>query len=213
MKLDKLVLKRFDELEGKAEKVNKTYHKSEYLEHVDIELYDEWSTSVLSLFKRIFGEKSDHYSNFKILYSVHAGRFNTFRRCRGIFNAAKEDYECGYLFNLKSLVSAEISEDVLEQAEKLFKSDYKDAACVLAGVALETSLKDLCMRQGIKPGNLDRMNADLRKDGKYNVSMQTQITAWYHHRNNAAHGDWGEYTSEDVKDMIKGVRRFIAEYL
>jgi hypothetical protein len=45
--------------------------------------------------------------------------------------------------------------------------------------------------------------------------MQKQITAWADRdrRNNAAHGKWGEYTSDDVKDMIEGTRRFIAEYL
>ncbi|GBE56060.1 hypothetical protein BMS3Bbin16_00258 [archaeon BMS3Bbin16] len=114
---------------------------------------------------------------------------------------------------VKRETSEEISEDVLEQAEELLKSGYKDLACVLAGVALETSLKDLCSRHGIKHGRLNKMNADLRKADAYNVGMQKQITAWAHHRNKAAHGEWGEYTSEDVKYMIRGVRRFIAEYL
>jgi len=172
------------------------------------------TTSTLGLFQRVFGENSIHYTNFNKHYN-DTGYLeeDRFYKCAGIFLAAWEDYKGGYLFNLKSLISAEISEDVLEQAEELLKSDYKDPACVLAGVALETSLKDLCSRQDIKLGKLDKMNADLRKAEAYNIGMQKQITAWAHHRNKAAHGEWGEYTSEDVKDMIKGVRRFIAEYL
>ena len=57
------------------------------------------------------------------------------------------------------------------------------------------------------------MNADLRKAGIYNVGMQKQITAWADRRNSAAHGDWHEYTDDDVKAMIEGVNRFIAERL
>jgi len=57
------------------------------------------------------------------------------------------------------------------------------------------------------------MNADLYKLGLYNSGMQKQITAWVDRRNNAAHGKWDAYTEEDVKDMINGINRFIAEHL
>lgn len=57
------------------------------------------------------------------------------------------------------------------------------------------------------------MNVDLCKAGLYNVTKQKQITAWAGLRNDAAHGDWDKYTSDDVQDMIKGVRRFMADFL
>lgn len=101
----------------------------------------------------------------------------------------------------------------MEQAEELLKSGYKDPACFIAGVTLETALKDLCTRKSIPHGKLDKMNADLAKAGAYNIAKQKQITAWADLRNNAAHGKWDQYSAADVDDMIKGVNRFIADYL
>jgi len=45
---------------------------------------------------------------------------------------------------------------------------YKLAAAIIAGVVLETTLRDLCTRAGIGHGKLDKMNADLSKMGIYN---------------------------------------------
>ena len=47
----------------------------------------------------------------------------------------------------------------------------------------------------------------------YDKGLQKQITAWGHWRNKAAHGDWDEYDSADVSDMINGVRRFVSFHL
>ncbi len=209
MKTDQLINKRFEELLKKAEDIADT----ESEEAVDTEKFHEWGTSVLSLINRIFGEDSDHYKNFKKFYDKFDGYADSFKDCRGILIAAKEDHERGYIFNLKSLVNAEVLSNLLEQAEELLKANYKDPACIVAGVSLETALKDLCNRNGISIGKLDRMNADLCKAEIYNLGMQKQITTWADRRNNAAHGNWGAYTSDDIEDMIKGVKRFVAQYL
>ena len=213
MKLDQIVLKRFQELMDKAQQVEATRSKEDYLEFVDSEKFHEWGTSAMSLLQRVFGEESVHYTDF----NHHLGKFDRsateFEKCRGIFKAAKEDYEGGYLFMVKSLVSAEVLDDVLEQATHLLEAGHKDPGCVVARVALETTLKKLCDRQGIPYAKLDRMNADLCKAGLYNVGMQKQITTWADRGNNAAHGNWDEYSSDDVKDMIAGINRFIAEHL
>jgi len=111
------------------------------------------------------------------------------------------------------LVQAEVLDDALEQAAELLKAGYKEPACVVAGVSLETAVKELCTRQAISHGKLDKMNADLCKAGIYNMGWQKQITAWAERRNNAAHGKWDAYNNADVDDLIKGVNRFIAEYL
>ena len=115
--------------------------------------------------------------------------------------------------DVRGLIQAEVFDDVLEQATELLQAGYKDAACIVAGVALETTLKELCTRNGIPHSKLDRMNADLCKAGIYNMGMQKQITAWAERRNRAAHGEWKAYNEADVKDMIRGVTRMIAEHL
>ena len=127
--------------------------------------------------------------------------------------SAYSDYKNGYLIKIKSLVNAEVLETVIEQAEELFKAKYKDAACIITGVTLETALRKLCTDLDICIGKADKINADLVKAGKYNVLKQKQITAWLDLRNKAAHGKWEEYTEFDVKSMLDGVRNFLADYL
>lgn len=214
MQTDQLVLQRLDELLAKTDAVGKITHSGQYKAYIDVSLHAEWCTSVLSILERVFGADSVHYKNFLDSYKKgRLGEYNGFLEQYGILSAAKEDYKGGYLFKITSLVSAEVLDDALEQAAEFVRNGYKDAACIVVGVALETTLKRLCDREGIPHGKLDKMNADLAKKGFYNVSMQKQITAWAGLRNDAAHGNWNAYTIDDVKDMHKGVNRFIATQL
>lgn len=219
MKTNPLIEKRFAELAEKADAISaaKTFDfvgdSGEHYYNVNSADAKGWSTNVLNLLQRVFREDSIHFKHFteesKDIYNSE----KQFLRSLAIFQAAREDYQGGYLFNLESLVKAEVFDDVLEQAAALLKAGYKDPACVIAGVALETTLKDLCSRNSISHAKLDKMNSDLAKAGVYNKGMQKQITAWADRRNSAAHGDWTSYTDSDVNDMINGVTRVIADLL
>lgn len=214
MRFDKPIAERFDQLLVQGRAVELTTAGDDYDgESVDTTDFHQWATSALSLLKRVFGETSDHYLNFRKVYDGYSGYAWDFQKCLGIFRAAEDDFRGGYLFNVHALVSAEVLDDVLEQATELLDKKYKDPACVIAGVALETTLKELCDHRGIATGKLDKMNADLTGAGVYNKGMQKQVTAWAHWRNKAAHGEWNEYSEADVRDMIAGVTRFVAEYL
>jgi hypothetical protein len=219
MKADKLIVQRFDELEQRADALlaNKEFDfeardGTRYF-NVNYAEFRGWATNALNLLSRIFSEDSVHYKTlFDAVRSCDASE-SPFRTCKSLFQAAREDYEGGYLFNVRGLVQAEVFSDVLDQATELLRAGYKDPACVAAGVALETTLKELCTRNGIPHAKLDRMNADLCKAGVYNMGMQKQITAWAERRNRAAHGDWATYNDADVEEMIRGVTRLIADYL
>ena len=210
LKYDPIIKKRFDELAEKARILEQTKPSER---SVDLEKYYEWATLVLSLLERVFGKDSPHYVKFEKSYDGFHGLDAQFQKSRGIFNAAKEDYEGGYLLKVRTLISAELLDSVLDQASELLDAGYKDPACVIAGVALENALKELCNKNNVTQGKLDKMNADLYKLGLYNSGMQKQITAWADRRNDAAHGNWDAYTKEDVKNMIEGINRFIAEHL
>ena len=212
MKSDEIIKRRFNELALKADKVSQT-RGGEYNNYVDHELFYDWGTSVLSLLQQSFGESSIHYRNFLEKYQDFDYYFSSFAKCRGIFSAAKEDHEAGYLFNFRSLVKAEVLDDALEQAEELLDAGYKDPSCVLIGVSLEIALKDLCSRNNVSDGKMDRMNVELRKKNVYNMVKQKQITAWADLRNKAAHGDWSAYNEADVRNFLQGTRQFISDYL
>ena len=114
---------------------------------------------------------------------------------------------------MRSLVQAEVFNSELEQATELLRKSYKAPAAVIAGTVLETALRELCDRNQIIPGKLEKMNADLAKKGVYNLLMQKRITALAQVRNDAAHGKHDGYTEPDVKTMISDIERFLADHL
>lgn len=219
MSLDSLILKRLTELTTKGDVILQTKEydftsqEGKQYFRVNSPEVKGWGTSVLNLLQRAFGESSAHYTRFEKHFSEYDSWESSFREMQAILAAAKEDYEGGYLFNLRGLVKAEVLTDATEQADALLAAGYKDPACVVAGIALEVAIKEISSRNGVALGKLDRMNADLSKVGVYNVAKQKQITAWADLRNKAAHGDWGAYNEEDVRDMLVGVERFLADYL
>jgi len=100
-----------------------------------------------------------------------------------------------------------------ELLQELITSGYKAAAAVIAGVVLETSIRQLCEDNGTATGKLDKMNADLAKAGVYNLLKQKQSTARAHIRDNAAHGKADQFTETDVSNMIRDIRNLLANEL
>ena len=173
-----------------------------------------WSTSVASLLQQVFGRESVHYVAFKEhLSNFHQSYEAGFRNLQAVLLAAKDDYQGGYIFSIRGLVKAEVLVHAMTQALELLDAGYKDPACVLVGVSLEVTIKELAERQALSPAKLEVLNAGLCKAGTYNLAKQKQVTAWADLRNKAAHGTWGAYSSEDVRDMHRGVERFIADLL
>lgn len=221
MKLDNLILKGFTEIEKETEVLRKlrqikphtTTLSGDPIFMVPYAEFKGWGTRALNLLKRIFGEDSIHFQEFSKIFSRSVGDIDHFEACRAIFLSAKKDYEGGYLFNLRALAKADVLDDILDQVKELFNFGYKDAACILTGVSLETALKELSIRENIPLGKLDRMNVELCKIGTYNMAKQKQITAWAELRNKAVHGEWSAYDTNDVQDFYEGTQRFIADYL
>lgn len=182
---------------------------------VDSELANQWFTSSQNVLQRAFGPSSSHYVNFSEIPGNQGLSFSPVRRGQGILRAALEDFEGGYLFDMRRLVEAEVFADFLDQAEELLDAGYRGPAAVVAGCVLEDGLRKLCSANGVtisdKP-KLDRMNADLAKAGVYNKLVLKRITAIADVRNNAAHGKWDEFDADDVKEMINWIAKFSEEH-
>jgi hypothetical protein len=219
MALDPVVTRRFSELSTKADAVAKlkkysfTGDSGKKYFTIPSGPFKERGTNVLNLIQRTFGEGSVHYRHFNDQYTKFEGNDYNFEDCWSIFAAAKEDYEGGYLFDVRALAKVEVLSDALTQAKELLNSGYKDPACILARVALETTLKELSDKHGIQHGKLDRMNADLVKAGAYNMAKSKQITAWAEIGNKAAHGEWSTYSPNDAGAMVDGVEALVADLL
>ena len=80
MKIDKLIAKRFDELDEKAQAVYETCEpdfvseKGIVYRTISSSEFQEWSTSVMNLLQRAFGEESVHFQNFSENYRKLPGR-------------------------------------------------------------------------------------------------------------------------------------------
>ena len=216
--MNKKIWQRFEELENEIKNIESTKYfnedESEY-ELIKIDTYIKWKVKVGDIFSNLVNEKSEYYKEFiKITTSIHNYiDFRDFQQIKSIFLALKSDYHKGYLTSIKTLVQAEVFETQLEQAKELLDSSYTLASAVIAGVVLETAIREICTSEEITHGKLDKMNADLAKKGIYNKLQQKQITALADIRNSAAHGKDNEFSKEDVEKMIRDIEDFLAKYL
>lgn len=220
-KMTKLFEKRFAELEAQLDAIEGTKKMEQSAmtgspyPHIKADLILNWAVKAKSLLSNTCGEKSHHLTAFLEAEKPrsYSNNFETLQRIKAVFLAAKEDYEGGYLNTVRNLVQAEVFGSELEQASELLNSGYASAAAVIAGVVLETTVRNLCTDQGLDHGKLDRMNADLAKAGVYNSLQQKRITAMAGIRNAAAHGEADKFNEGDVKGMIDDIERFLASTL
>ena len=220
--MNQVYRKRFQELadqlvdiEKRKNPYNRTLVIGENNDYVDDAIILNWKVKVRNLLDKVCGEHSQHFRQFeKNENSSFYTNYENLRNLKAVFQAAREDFEGGYLLSIRSLVQAEVFDSELEQAEELLKNGYVIAAAVIAGVVLETALRELCNRQSpqIGHGKLNKMNEDLAKTGVYNKLVQKLITTLADIRNSAAHGKHQEFEQQDVVFMIQEVRRFLTDY-
>jgi hypothetical protein len=186
-----------------------------FVHRVDENAFLNWEVKVRHLIATVCGEDSQHFQSFEkcLKVSMYETNYNVFQKARAVLLAAKEDYDGGYLTKIRNLIQAKVFDSELERAEELLTSGYKAAAAVIAGVVLETSIRQLCEDNGIATGKLDKMNADLAKAGVYNQLKQKRITALAHIRNDAAHGKADQFAETDASNMIRDIRNLLSSEL
>jgi hypothetical protein len=211
--------RRFEELATQLEAVaaTKSYKSGDWMSghYVDNSAFINWQLKARNLLSMACGESSLHFKDFVARESDtgYSTNYAVMVHLKAVFEAAREDFEGGFCNSMRTLIQSEVFDSELEQARALLDGGYSSAAAVIAGVVLETTLRQLCDNHNIAHGKLDKMNADLAKAGQYNVLKQKQVTAWADIRNNAAHGHPDKFTRDDVSDMIVKVEAFVAEQL
>jgi hypothetical protein len=219
--MNNLLKRRFDEVLKQADDVEASKRQESGLygtstsTYVDSGLLLTWTVNAENIIEKACGADSPHHRHFTKALTSQSMETNhhSFQKRRAVFVAAKEDFDGGYLASIHSLVQAEVFGSELEQASELLKSKYAVAAAVIAGVVLETAIRNLCTTNNLPNGKLDKMNADLAKTGVYNGLMQKRITHLAAIRNSAAHGNKQEFETYDVAAMIDEVERFLVQHL
>ncbi|MHC4662844.1 MAG: DUF4145 domain-containing protein [Planctomycetota bacterium] len=197
-------------------------------DHIDDrQRLNEWRTKCKTLFHNIIPRDSIHSD-----LSQRVGGFGGYLKddietTVAKLRAIKEEYEKGFLDDMSVQVEAAVISNLMGQAEELLnegqpeKHDYVPAA-VLAGAVLEKSLRTFCGQQKLPipiveaNGMHKKMNVlidDLKKAGLYVETKAKQLRAWAGIRNAAAHGEFDKFNKADVEDMIKGINRFLGDYM
>jgi|ERR1051325_1044709 hypothetical protein len=229
MGVDQKILERFDELLREGKRVSQTrtpvtggfpvpYRRGMVRnppdEKVDSESAIEWGLRCLNLLKRATSVESDYYKRFQE-ESVGFDSISSvtcISAALAVLRAAKSDYENGELSEVRLLIEAEVFDDFLEQASNLLSTGYYGPAAVIAGIVLEEGLRRHCNQNGvaIRPkAMIGEMNDSLAKSGLYNNVMKQKIATVATIRNHAAHGQWSEFDSKDVEQMIDWVQLFM----
>lgn len=190
---------------------------SEGSSYVDADTLAGFRAASLSFLSNVFSSDHVYYTEFDLKVKDSY----TFRVRQGvaILEAARAEVAGGWSRQVRGLLAAEYFSDFLEMSEHLLSEGYKDAAAVILGSALEEHLRQLCVRFGVSPTFVDRsgrnapkradtINADLCKVDAYNLLDQKAITSWLDLRNNAAHGNYGAYTAEQVRLTLQAVMDF-----
>ncbi len=179
-------------------------------------------TRVITAIERITTKKSGYYKMAEELLKKNDYDKEKVVNVIGVLEGLYKDLDADNLKSLSEIIHGDIFTDYLDMGEYLLKEHYYVAAAVIAGVTLEEHLRILCIKneidivlikpRGNKPKSADTMNADLSKEGVYPKTQQKQITYWLGIRNDAAHGKKDNFTEEQVRIMIVGIRDFIIKY-
>ena len=82
----------------------------------------------MGLIRSVFGEDSPYYKNIGEAYKNCAGYSDQVDILKGIFKAAKADFDGGYLFTVQASISGEIFGDFIGLAKSALRENYKDVA-------------------------------------------------------------------------------------
>lgn len=175
----------------------------------------KWTLKAKHLVGLACGQDSLHLQEFDYADKAHRGFGLEYRLgvLSAVFSAARDDFEGGYFTTVRGLIQAEVFASETEQAAELLRKGYTVAAAVIAGTVLETALRELCDRNQIPRAMIGKMNEDLARKGVYNALTQKRVLSLAQVRNDAAHGNHGQFTEADVKGMISDIERLVADHL
>ncbi len=210
MDLNAKILGRLDEPVCEAEGILNTSVGSTF-DDVDAALV--WKISCLPLLKAVASEDSRYYTEFEKQNVL--GWSKSLQTATAILKRVRADYARGYIPNVRELAAAEVFTDFLDMAEHLHSGGYHVPAASVAGAVLEDSLRRLHLKhigqvQGMS--SISKLNDALRKADIYGQAAWRQIQVWGDIRNDADHGHFEKVEAAAVKQMISGIRDFIAKH-
>lgn len=135
-----------------------------------------------------------------------------FRQQLAIVRAAQDRFESS-LFDIRHIVQADLMDSELEAADHLVKSKFFRAAGAVAGVVLERHLGEVCSGRNIaiskKNPTIADFNEALKAGGVIDLPQWRFIQHLADIRNICDHARTPDPTSEQVADLISGVKKIV----
>lgn len=133
-----------------------------------------------------------------------------FEQQLNILKAVKQRFKSS-LFDIKQLVQADLLDSELDAAQELNKNGFARGAGAVVGVVLESHLLQVCDNHGLKISKKDPTIGDLNDLLKTNNVIETSIWRQIQHladiRNKCDHKKSTEPTTEEIYDLIDGVKK------
>ena len=186
---------------------------------VNRDLAGEFRNAGLLLLRSLFGEASSSYRDF--LHDTDNIRtLGSWRRPVVLLEAVRQDVQRAWPDALHAATAGDVLGELLDMAEEFLANDRKDAAAVITGSVLDGYLRTLAKHRSVETHYVDEtkqrrskpaqaLNDELHSARVYVRGDRKQIAAWLDLRDDAAQGNYDEYTDAHVKLMVQGVRDFI----
>lgn len=231
-------LNRLDELIREGEAIPLTSHSRvtggsaitgetfrQHYQRVSLGEWVTWRTSCAAVMEQVVPARSTLrgiVDDFAKLDNTPATR----ERAIGFVKGVRRELEAGSLDSLVLQIEAETLADYLDQAQGLLDDPNEHftfaAAAIVAGAALERSLRALCSNldppealQDSKgrPLSLNGLIDIIKRREVFNELQAKELRTWSALRNHAAHGQFNQFSRAQVDAMVDGVRRFLASYV
>lgn len=214
----------FEELEGRAKSlpIEKFGMASETKAH-EMQPFQAWMTEAETAIDGVFPPTHAIRTKWakaeKSLSPFNDGAYVVGDAVIGVFQAAMNIIRSDRLGSLLEGVRIEAENDLLDQAQSLLDANYRAAATVIAGGALEIHLRNLCDKFGLpvsSDGSINKYDAaiaqarNLGTPAPYTATDSKQVGVWGGMRNDAAH-DPGSFSrsKDEIRRMIDAIRDFI----
>lgn len=204
------ITKRFEELETQMGSM-RLNRRDNGLDNYETAEWRQWSTSALSLIQAAFGENSAQLSNFRHSYGECRGFDYEVDALKGIFRAAKADFDGGYIFSVETAISGEIFGDFVSLAKAALHEGSKDVAAVLACAALEDALKRYASQNGLDVNDkvMQEVVSAIKTKGLVTGAQKSLLDAMPKIRDYAMHANWEKISAQDVGSVIGFVEQFL----
>lgn len=198
-----------------------THYRTKY--YLPYDEFTEWKTNCVSLLDVVVPVSSIHRKSVDRFHDLSSDP-STKNFGVSFLKAILHDFENGFLDDVQHQIDAELNADYLIQAESLIQNGVSEKAhipaAVIAGAVLEHGLRSICeslqppepIESNGKRLTLGALIDSLKKRGIYNELTAKQLRAFADIRNAAAHGNFDEFTSNQVENMVNGIGSFLATH-